>query len=103
MHFKNKIKKIKVFLVYTSFKYKFVFFNKLILYALIKKVMKYSFHTMFSTFDKGIIEIIGPSGIVDRISILIKKLNILQTGFIYHYLGFLLITMISLLYAVLLC
>lgn len=102
MYLKKKIKKTKVWWVYTNFKYKFLFFNKTILNSIIKKSIKYSFHTMFTIFDKGIVEKVGPSGIIDKINILIKKLNILQTGFIYHYLGLLLITMISLLYAILL-
>ena len=36
--------------------------------------------------DRGLIELIGPLGIVRSINFIMNKLNNLQTGFIYNYL-----------------
>jgi NADH-ubiquinone oxidoreductase chain 5 len=35
--------------------------------------------------DRGIIELIGPLGVVRGLKILIKKVSNLQSGLIYHY------------------
>ena len=36
--------------------------------------------------DRGLIELLGPLGIVRSINFVMNKLNNLQTGFIYNYL-----------------
>ena len=39
----------------------------------------------FKTLDRGIIELIGPYGLTLTINKLIKKVNQIQTGYVYHY------------------
>jgi len=58
--------------------------------------LHFGYHYSFKLLDKGIIEIIGPFGIAKSIKVLIKELQRLQTGFVYHYALVMLIGLIFL-------
>jgi hypothetical protein len=53
------------------------------LYSLILK----SKDIFFLVFDKGLIEVIGPYGISTQVQSCFTMMR-LQSGFIYHYLGY---------------
>lgn len=45
----------------------------------------FGYHISFKTLDKGIIEILGPYGIIQSVRKLSQKISGLQTGYLYHY------------------
>ena len=51
----------------------------------------------FRGLDKGIIEILGPYGVVSTFAPLMKKISKFQTGYIYHYAFIMLIGIVILL------
>jgi NADH-ubiquinone oxidoreductase chain 5 len=51
-----------------------------------KSVLNFSYQTSFKLLDKGLIELIGPLGIVQLVKGFSKKLNFFQTGLIYNYI-----------------
>jgi NADH:ubiquinone oxidoreductase subunit 5 (subunit L)/multisubunit Na+/H+ antiporter MnhA subunit len=55
-----------------------------------------SYHYSYKDVDRGIIEILGPSGIVKGVQSTFNSLSVLQSGFIYHYLFVFLIAAIFL-------
>jgi proton-translocating NADH-quinone oxidoreductase chain L len=51
-----------------------------------QKSLNISYHFSYKHLDRGIIEKLGPSGIVNTINTIIAQLITLQSGHIYHYL-----------------
>lgn len=82
--------------LYRFFSYKWyidVLYNKLI--------VNFFFNISYSyvkNIDRGLIELIGPLGIVRSLNYLMNKLNLLQTGFIYNYLFIFIISIIFFLF-----
>ena len=66
------------------------FFNKWYIDIIYNKIiMKFFVNISYKNvvfIDRGLIELIGPLGIVRSINFIMNKLNNLQTGFIYNYL-----------------
>jgi hypothetical protein len=44
------------------------------------------FNYTYKDVDRGFIEKIGPSGIIETINFIFKYLKVIQSGFIFHYL-----------------
>jgi NADH:ubiquinone oxidoreductase subunit 5 (subunit L)/multisubunit Na+/H+ antiporter MnhA subunit len=67
------------------------FFDKLYNEYLGQLFFKFSYSTSYKFVDKGIFEILGPSGL----SFIIRKIGLnlskLQTGYVYHYTSIILI------------
>lgn len=63
--------------------------------------MNLSYNTIYKYIDKGVLELVGPFGIVNCIRQLMLPQHILQTGLIYHYSGLLCIMLIVLVHTVL--
>jgi hypothetical protein len=61
------------------------------------RTLDMSYHRIYRLFDKGMVEFIGPFGIVHSLTTLMDAQRIIQTGFVYHYAGFILLTLNSLL------
>jgi NADH-ubiquinone oxidoreductase chain 5 len=80
---------------YLNKKYFFdMFYNRFV----VRLLFYFGYHVSFKTLDRGLIEKIGPNGLVNVVSKITKQVSSLQTGFIYHYLfifvmGLLLITL----------
>lgn len=86
--FKLKVSKIgkKIY----SFLNRKWFFDKIYIEYIGQLFFKFAYSTSYKFIDKGIFEILGPTGfsnIVLRVSL---NLNKLQTGYIYHYMSILL-------------
>mmetsp|Transcript_23186 Transcript_23186/g.75568 ORF Transcript_23186/g.75568 Transcript_23186/m.75568 type:complete len:684 (-) Transcript_23186:363-2414(-) len=47
--------------------------------------LQFGYEISFKTLDKGVIELIGPTGITRRFQALLRQLPPLQSGFVYHY------------------
>ena len=73
---------------------KYLFFTKNIIYPLIDLMNYSSLNFTFKLFDKGLIELFGPYGIVKVTSYFINSVSKIQTGLIYHYSGFIILGLI---------
>ena len=58
---------------------------------MITRSMMRRYNVSFKMFDRGIIEVLGPYGIVTTLRSFTKKISDFQTGYIYHYAFILLI------------
>jgi len=47
--------------------------------------LNFGYNVSFKKLDKGCFEIIGPHGIVSKISKLTRQSSVLQSGMVYHY------------------
>jgi len=69
----------------------YTFFNKRWLFDRIynqfiaASCLQFGYHISFKLIDKGVLELIGPYGIINTTTQLVSKVSRLQTGFIYHY------------------
>ena len=82
--FSSKFYQFIYFYIYNFFFNKWyidIIYNKII----IRFLMSVSYKNVVF-IDRGLIELLGPLGIVRFINFLISKLNNIQTGFIYNYL-----------------
>ncbi|KAI3865879.1 hypothetical protein MKX03_014511 [Papaver bracteatum] len=52
---------------------------------MIRSFLRSGYEVSFKAFDKGDIEILGPYGISYTFRRLAKRINQLQSGFVYHY------------------
>lgn len=93
----SKNNKLKILYIYINIKY--IWINRW-LFLMIKKQLNSSLIIFFYLFDKGIIEYIGPFGVVNQFLFLLKKYYKLQTGFLYHYLGYIFIGIIVWIYII---
>lgn len=73
---------------------KYLVLNKNVVYPLIDNSFRFAYNSMYTFFDKGLIEMIGPFGIVKQLNTLVTAGAKVQTGFIYHYSGFILLGII---------
>ena len=51
-----------------------------------QNALNISYHFAYKDVDRGLIEKVGPSGIVHGVRYTFNKINALQSGQIYHYL-----------------
>ena len=82
--------------IYINLNKKYLFINKNIFYPIINISFIYSYKSMYFFFDKGLIELVGPSGITYSINTLININKKIQTGLVYHYFGSMLLGVIIL-------
>lgn len=61
------------------------YFDKIYNDFIVQKFLDFGYNISFKTLDRGIIEVIGPYGIVKTISNLTRIITNLQSGYIYHY------------------
>lgn len=61
------------------------FFDKVYNDFIGRAFLYFGYHYSFKLLDKGIIEILGPFGIMHTMKNLAKQVRKIQTGFIYHY------------------
>jgi proton-translocating NADH-quinone oxidoreductase chain L len=73
------------------------YFDKLYNEYLNKPIVNFGYFISFRGLDKGIVEILGPYGVVSTFTPLMKKVSKFQTGYIYHYAFIMLIGIVLLL------
>jgi NADH-ubiquinone oxidoreductase chain 5 len=78
------------------------FFDRLQNDSLSKLVLEFGYHTSYKLIDKGIIEVLGPKGLILIVIQASSKISILQSGFIHFYAFFLFVGLISFVFRVLL-
>jgi NADH-ubiquinone oxidoreductase chain 5 len=52
---------------------------------IVRTILNFGYNISFKFIDRGLIELIGPLGIVRILSVFIKRVSLLQSGYIYHY------------------
>jgi NADH-ubiquinone oxidoreductase chain 5 len=69
----------------------YVFLNKKWLFDkvyndyVVPKILSFGYTTTFTLLDKGLIEVLGPSGIANSFKQLSASVSSYQTGYLYHY------------------
>jgi proton-translocating NADH-quinone oxidoreductase chain L len=56
--------------------------------------LNYSYQFSYKDIDRGLLEIFGPSGIINILSLIKNKIKFIQSGNIFHYLLFFLVSII---------
>lgn len=64
------------------------FFDRVYNEIIVQKVLKESHYYFYQDIDRGLIEKVGPSGIVTVIAIIVNKVRMYQTGQVLHYLSY---------------
>jgi|TARA_B110000879_G_scaffold107255_1_gene144114 proton-translocating NADH-quinone oxidoreductase chain L len=89
------IKKTKTFKIIYNFLNRKWYFDRVYNQLIGQQSLNISYNFSYKSLDRGIIEKLGPSGIVTSVKYFIKQFNSLQSGQIYHYLFlFLFFTMV---------
>jgi NADH-ubiquinone oxidoreductase chain 5 len=88
------IKKSNLSKVIFNFFNKKWYFDRIYNEFIVQKALSSGYHYFYQSIDRGIIEQIGPSGIVSTIAYLSKSIKQYQTGFILSYLGYFLLGII---------
>ena len=57
-------------------------------------LFNFGYQTSFKSFDKGLLEIVGPTGIIACAIKVLAEIRSLQSGFVYHYALLMLIGLI---------
>jgi NADH-ubiquinone oxidoreductase chain 5 len=79
---------------YNFFNKKYILLNKNIYYPIINLFFRFSYDSMYKLFDKGIIEVLGPFGIVSILNKAIVTNTKMQTGMVYHYFGLMVLSIL---------
>lgn len=78
-------------IIYKNLYYFYSFFNKKwyfdIIYNhyIVYRILYFGYNISFKLVDRGIIELLGPLGLVRLIAVISRQVSLLQTGLIYHY------------------
>ena len=81
-----EVKKTKTFKVFYNFLNRKWYFDRVYNQLIGQQSLNISYNFSYKSLDRGIIEKLGPSGIISSIRYTINHLNNLQSGQIYHYL-----------------
>jgi NADH-ubiquinone oxidoreductase chain 5 len=81
-----QIKKTSSFKFIYNFLNKKWYFDRFYNEFLGQKILNFSYSYTYKDIDRGVIEVLGPSGITNSISYIFNYINFLQSGFIFHYL-----------------
>jgi proton-translocating NADH-quinone oxidoreductase chain L len=90
------IKKTKNFKIVYNFLNRKWYFDRLYNEFISQKTLDLSYSYAYKDIDRGLIEKLGPSGIVNIISYIFNFIKDLQSGFMFHYLFMFLISLILL-------
>lgn len=83
--------------VYSFFNKKW-YFDGVYNYFIVKKVLAFGYNTTFKVIDRGLVELVGPTGLVRLLGNSSNFISKINTGFIYHYVLIMVLSMISIIY-----
>ena len=86
LDFFYQIKKTSSFKVIYNFLNRKWYFDRVYNEFIGQNALNISYHFAYKDVDRGLIEKVGPSGIVHAVRYTFNKINALQSGQIYHYL-----------------
>jgi proton-translocating NADH-quinone oxidoreductase chain L len=96
-HFYNT-KKTKSFKVIYNFLNRKWYFDKLYNELIAQKTLNVSYNYAYKDIDRGLIEKLGPSGVINAVGHTFNFLKRLQSGFMFHYLFMFLISVLFLVF-----
>jgi len=82
------LKKKSFFKYFYSFLNKKWYFDRFYNQYISQTILNLSYTFTYKDIDRGLLEKVGPTGIVQALFVLINSLKPLQSGFMYHYLFF---------------
>ncbi len=83
--------------IYSFFNKKW-FFDAVYNFYIVRVILTFGYNTTFKLLDRGIIELIGPTGLVRTFDNLSMRVRNLQTGYIFNYIFFMIVSVIVYLY-----
>ena len=83
--------------IYSFFNKKW-FFDAVYNFYIVRVVLTFGYHTTFKLLDRGIVELVGPTGLVRTFGTLADKIKNLQTGYVFNYIFFMIVSVIVYLY-----
>jgi len=95
-----KLKKTSIFKFFYNFLNRKWYFDRIYNEFIGQNALNISYHHSYKDIDRGIIEKVGPFGIVGGVQQTFNAISILQSGLIYHYLF---IFLISTIFFILIC
>lgn len=81
-----KMKESHHFQIFYSFLSKKWYFDRIYNQILVQNALHISYHYAYKEIDRGLVEKIGPSGIIESTNYFTGLFILLQTGFLFHYL-----------------
>jgi NADH-ubiquinone oxidoreductase chain 5 len=96
------LKRTSGFRIFYNFLMKKWYFDRIYNEVLVQNLLHLSYHFIYKDVDRGVIEKIGPSGIVEITLTTSSIIVLLQSGLLYHYLFmfFMFLLLIALFWAV---
>ena len=85
-------------IVFYAFFNKTWFFDAVYNFYIVRVILTFGYNTTFKLLDRGIIELIGPTGLVRTFDNLSMRVRNLQTGYIFNYIFFMIVSVIVYLY-----
>jgi len=85
--------------VYAFFNKKW-YFDAVYNWYIVRAVLSFGYNISFKLLDRGAIELVGPTGLVRFFSYLSRFVSNLQTGFLFHYVLFMAISVIGFVYLI---
>jgi len=98
LEFFYSIKKTSTFKIIYNFLNRKWYFDRVYNEFIGQNALNISYHFSYKDMDRGLIEKIGPSGIVQSVRHTFNRINALQSGQIYHYLFLLFFFTVSLVF-----
>lgn len=80
------VKKLRDFRIFYNFLSKKWYFDRIYNQVLVQSTLHLGYHYTYKEMDRGLIEKIGPSGIIECTKYVSKLFSLLQTGLLFHYL-----------------
>ena len=80
------LKKTRTFQIFYNFLSKKWYFDRIYNQVLIQNTLHVGYHYTYKEIDRGLIEKVGPSGIIECTRYVSKLFSLLQTGLLFHYL-----------------
>jgi len=90
----NNIKKHKNFKVLYSFLNKKWYFDRIYNEFIGQNIFQLSYKYSYKDLDRGLVEKIGPSGLINMIKDIMESTLIIQSGYISHYLFLMILSLI---------
>lgn len=99
LNYYYKVKGTRLFQVVYNFLNRKWYFDRIYNQFIGQTTLSVSYHYSYKDIDRGLIERVGPSGIINTIVYIFDSIKAVQSGFIFHYLFMFLISIIILIMA----
>lgn len=80
------LKEVSKFRVFYTFLNKKWYFDRIYNQVVVQNVLHLGYHYAYKDVDRGLVEKVGPSGIIESTEYVSRMFTLLQTGLLFHYL-----------------